>query len=65
MTSDTAVMPTKRWRKGRGRAVMIGVVVILLAVMAWDTKVMPIGAEAEQEGAKMARFAEEEFPKIR
>ncbi len=44
---------------------MIGVAVVLLAAMAWDTTVMPIGAEEGQEGAKMARFAEEEFPKIR
>ncbi|MCK2043065.1 DUF2291 domain-containing protein [Chromohalobacter sp. TMW 2.2308] len=65
MTSHTAAMPKKRWRKRRGKAVMIGVAVVLLAVMAWDTTVMPIGAEEEQEGAKMARFAEEEFPKIR
>lgn len=65
MTSDTAAMPKKQWRKRRGKAVMIGVAVVLLAVMAWDTTVMPIGAEEEQEGAKMACFAEEEFPKIR
>ncbi|WP_280568862.1 DUF2291 domain-containing protein [Chromohalobacter sp. 296-RDG] len=65
MTSHTAAMPQRQWKKRRGKAVMIGVAVVLLAAMAWDTTVMPIGAEEEQEGAKMARFAEEEFPKIR
>lgn len=65
MTSHTAAMPQRQWKKRRGKAVMIGVAVVLLAAMAWDTTVMPIGAEEEQEGAKMARFAEETFPEIR
>ncbi|ABE57722.1 MULTISPECIES: DUF2291 family protein [Chromohalobacter] len=65
MNTRTAAMSAKPSRKGRGSILMAGAVVVLLAVMAWDTKVMPIEADAEGEGSKLAQFAEETFPEIR
>ncbi|TDU21865.1 putative lipoprotein [Chromohalobacter marismortui] len=44
---------------------MISVAVVLLAVMAWDTTVVPIEAEEESGASKLAQFAEETFPEIR
>jgi len=44
---------------------MISVAVVLLAVMAWDTTVVPIKAEEESGATKLEQFAEETFPEIR
>lgn len=65
MNTPTAAISAMSSRKQGRTVLLVSAVVILLAVMAWDTKVVPIQAEEESGASKLVQFAEETFPQIR
>ncbi|MDR5861339.1 DUF2291 domain-containing protein [Halomonas eurihalina] len=64
MSSRVDAGPLPRAGKGRGRVAILAVAVVVLAAMALDTTVVPIGAQQEK-GFSAERYGAEQFPIVR
>ncbi|WP_275289412.1 DUF2291 family protein [Halomonas elongata] len=64
MSSRVDAGPVLRTGKRRGRVAVIAVAVVVLAAMALDTTVVPIGAQ-QQEGFAADQYGAEQFPIVR
>ncbi len=64
MSSRVDAGPVSRAGKRRGRVAVMAVAVVVLAAMALDTTVVPIGAQQE-EGFSAERYGAEHFPIVR